>query len=103
MNKKQQTTIQIFDFSTIYTTILLHFAVNIQYKLSISNTNKDPINRFNPGTCLRLFQAEFPTPYVVDLLVGLRLDVVILLVGLRLEVVILFVGLRLEVVILFAG
>ena len=71
--------------------------------LSISNTNKDPINRFNTGTCLRLSQAEFPTPYVVDLLVGLRLDVVILLLGLKLEVVILLVGLRLEVVILFVG
>ena len=58
--------------------------------LSISNTNKDPINRFNTGTCLRLSESEFPTPYVVDLLVGLRLEVVILLVGLRLEVVIHF-------------
>ena len=67
----------------------------------ISNTNKHPINRFNPGTCLRLSQAEFSTPYVVDLLVGLRLEMVILLVGLRLEMVILLVGLRLEVVIHF--
>ena len=43
---------------------------------------------------------EFPTPSVVVLLVGLRLQVDTLLVGLRLEVVILLGGLRLEVVIL---
>ena len=53
-------------------------------------------------TCTK-HRPRFPTPYVVVLLVGLRLEVVILLVGLRLEVVILLVGLRLEVVILFVG